>query len=81
MLVGLGVTDIIRCCYGSFRDVIGVRLHVGCMIWFDYLYLGGNVMPSDYPTYRRTLFYSILSKNHILYTWLNMVWVHPNHIL
>ena len=40
MLVGLGVTDIIRCCDGSFRDVIGVRLHVGCMIWFDYLYLG-----------------------------------------
>ena len=38
-----------------------------------------NAMPTDYPTSSRTLFYSILSTNHILSTWLNMVWVHPNH--
>ena len=36
-------------------------------------------MPADYPTSSRTLFYSILSTNHILSNWLNMVWVHANH--
>ena len=38
-----------------------------------------NAIPADYPISSRTLFYSILSTNHILSTWLNMVWVHPNH--
>ena len=38
-----------------------------------------NAMPTNYPTSSRTLFYSILSTNHIISTWLNMVWVHPNH--
>ena len=37
-----------------------------------------NEMPTDYFTSIRTLFYSILSTNHIVFTWLNMVWVHPN---
>ena len=35
MLADLGVTDINRWCDGSFGDVIGVRLHIGCRIWFD----------------------------------------------
>ena len=33
----------------------------------------------EYPTSSRTLFYSIFSTNQTLSTWLNMVWVHPNH--
>ena len=38
-----------------------------------------NAIPTNYATSSRTLFYSILSTNHILSTWLNMVWVHPNY--
>ena len=79
LLVDLGVTEHNWLCNGSFGDLIGVILHVGCRIWFDYIYLWENAKPTDYPTSIRTLFYSILSINNILSTWLNMVWFHPNH--
>ena len=39
----------------------------------------GDKDEEDYTTSSRTFFYSIRSTNHILSTWLNMVWVHPNH--
>ena len=35
LLADLGVTELSRWCDGSFGDGIGVRLHVGCRIWFD----------------------------------------------
>ena len=79
LLVDLGVTELNRWCDGSFGYVIRFKLHVGCRIWFDYLYLEENAMPTYYPKSSRKLFYSILSTNHILSTWLNMVWVHPRH--
>ena len=78
-MVDLGVTELNRWCDVSFGDLIEVRLHIGCRIWFDYIYLGETAMPNNYPTSSRTLFYSILSTNKILSNWLNMVWVHPNH--
>ena len=35
LLADLGVTDLNRWCNGGFGYEIGVRLHVGCRIWFD----------------------------------------------
>ena len=35
MLADIGLTELNRWCDGSFGDVTGVRLHIGCRIWFD----------------------------------------------